>query len=120
MRQSSGPRPPRDPLINLVKRVSTKLEEGDYKGAVRIACSDDTIADINDETLSALKLKHPPVHPNYVAAAGSASALNCSFRADARLLRRPPLFGNTKQRKLNLNSRSQEAASLCSVTPSKT
>ena len=63
-RQSSGPRPPGDPLINLAKRVSTKLEEGDYKGAVRIACSDETIADINDETLSALKLKHPPAHPD--------------------------------------------------------
>ena len=64
LRQLSDSRPPRDPLINLAKRVSTKLEEGDYKGAVRIACSDDTIADINDETLSALKLKHPPAHPD--------------------------------------------------------
>ena len=47
--QLSGTQSPRDPLFNLAKRVSTKLEEGDYKCAVRITCSDDTIADMNDE-----------------------------------------------------------------------
>jgi hypothetical protein len=34
----------------LAKRVSSKLEEGDYRGAVRIACSEDSIADITDES----------------------------------------------------------------------
>jgi hypothetical protein len=29
----------------LAARVSSKLEEGDYKGAVRLACSRDTIAE---------------------------------------------------------------------------
>ena len=29
----------------LEDRVSAKLEEGDFRGAVRLACSDDTFAD---------------------------------------------------------------------------
>ena len=54
-----------DPLKNLRSRVSFKLEEGDFKGAVCVACSEDSMADINAvETLSALKEKHPPMHPN--------------------------------------------------------
>ena len=54
-----------DPLKNLRSRVSFKLEEGDYKGAVRVACSGESIADINAvETFSGLKEKHPPMHPN--------------------------------------------------------
>ena len=48
----------------LAKRVSAKLEEGDYTGAVHIACSDDSIVDINQETLYELKEKHPPAHPD--------------------------------------------------------
>ena len=47
----------------LAKRVSAKLEEGDYRGAVRIACSEDAIADITDETISSLREKHPGPHP---------------------------------------------------------
>ena len=49
--QSSEPRVTRDPLSNLAKRVSSKLEEGDFKGAVRITCSEDTMADLHEETL---------------------------------------------------------------------
>ena len=44
--------------------MSIKLEEGDYKGAVRLACSDDSILDLNDKTVSALRSKHPPPHPD--------------------------------------------------------
>ena len=62
--QSSEPRVTRDPLSNLAKRVSSKLEEGDFKGAVRITCSEDMMADLNEETLSALHAKHPPLHPD--------------------------------------------------------
>ena len=29
----------------LASRVANKLEEGDYKGAVRLACAEDTIAE---------------------------------------------------------------------------
>ena len=39
-----------DPMQYLAKRVSAKLEECDYRGAVRISCSEDAIADITDET----------------------------------------------------------------------
>ena len=52
--QSSEPRVTRDPLSNLAKRVSSKLEERDFKGAVRITCSEDTMADLNEETLPCL------------------------------------------------------------------
>ena len=38
--------------------------EGDFRGAVRIACSDDIIADMSDTTLAALKQKHPAPHPD--------------------------------------------------------
>ena len=47
----------------LAKRVSAKLEEGDYRGAVRIACSEDAIEDITDKTISSLREKHPGPHP---------------------------------------------------------
>ena len=56
-------RPKRNHLETLASRVSIKLE-GDYKGAVRHACSDDPILDLNEETLSALRSKHLPPHPN--------------------------------------------------------
>ena len=52
-----------DPMQYLAKRVSAKLEEGDYRGAVRIACSEDAIADITDGTISSLRERHPGPHP---------------------------------------------------------
>ena len=55
---------PQDPIKTLASRVSLKLEEGDFKGAVRLACSEDTIADMSDATFSALQLKHPAPHPD--------------------------------------------------------
>ena len=58
-RQSSKHHFPRDSVSNLVKRVSSKLEEGDVRGAVRIASSEDTLAELNEETVSALRAKHP-------------------------------------------------------------
>ena len=71
--ETNPPMPPRgtsrqphgDPLKNLRSRVSFKLEGGDFKGAVHVACSENSMADINAvETLGALKEKHPPMHPN--------------------------------------------------------
>ena len=44
--------------------MSSKLEEGDFKGAVRLAPSEDTIRDLDEETLSALRDKHPAPHPD--------------------------------------------------------
>ena len=32
-------------MQSISKRISSKLEEGDYKGAVRLACSEDTFAE---------------------------------------------------------------------------
>ena len=43
----------------LASKVSSKLEEGDLKGAVRLACSEDSFADFSDTTHTALLLKHP-------------------------------------------------------------
>ena len=57
-------RPPQDPFKSLASRVSLKLEEGDFKGAVRLACSEDTIADMSEATFSALQQKHPSPHPD--------------------------------------------------------
>ena len=62
-RQSSKHHIPSDSTTNLAKRVSSKMEEGDVRGAVRIACSEDTLAELNEETLSALRTKHPPQPP---------------------------------------------------------
>ena len=53
-----------DPMESLAKRVSAKLEEGDYGGEVPIACSEDAIADITPDILSALLEKHPRPHPD--------------------------------------------------------
>ena len=56
----------RDPLEYLAARVACKLEEADFKGAVRLACSDDTIAAHSSDTLDALREKHPEPHPDSV------------------------------------------------------
>ena len=57
-----GSRPSSDPLRTLAKRVSSKLEEGDYRGAVCTACSEDSVAVVTEEVISELKRKHPPSH----------------------------------------------------------
>ena len=36
---------------SLAARVSTKLDAGKFRGAVRLACSEDSIAEENDETI---------------------------------------------------------------------
>ena len=55
---------PRDSLASLGHRVSEKLEEGDFKGAVRLACSEDSMEDRSAATFTALKVKHCSPHPN--------------------------------------------------------
>ena len=44
----------------LAATVSSKLEDGDVRGAIRLAASDDTSAPFTDATVEELKLKHPP------------------------------------------------------------
>ena len=46
-------------MESLRRRVSAKLEEGDFKGAMHLACSKDILADHSDATFMALKDKHP-------------------------------------------------------------
>ena len=53
-----------DPLRSLARRVAIKLEEGNFKGAVRVASSEDTLAEMDEATILALRAKHPPPHPN--------------------------------------------------------
>ena len=54
----------RDPLEALASLVASKLEEGNLKGTVHLAHSQETIADTSDKTLAALHQKHPPPHPD--------------------------------------------------------
>jgi len=44
----------------LAVTVSSKLEDGDVRGVIRLAASDDTLAPFTDATIEELKLKHPP------------------------------------------------------------
>ena len=53
-----------DSLRAISARISSKLEEGDYKGAVRLACSEDSFAENTSSTIKALQSKHPPPHPD--------------------------------------------------------
>ena len=53
-----------DPLHCLATRVSAKLEEGDFRGAVRLACSEDAVAEHNAATIAAMRAKHPAPHPD--------------------------------------------------------
>jgi hypothetical protein len=46
--------------------VSSKLEEGDIRGAIRLAASDDTMAPFDDVTAVALRDKHPARSPSVV------------------------------------------------------
>ena len=48
----------------LASRVADKLGEGDYKGAVHLACGSDSVAEHSPETLVMLKQKHPDSHPD--------------------------------------------------------
>ena len=41
------------------KQIDLKFQDGDISGAVRLLASEDTIAPANEETLAALKQKHP-------------------------------------------------------------
>jgi hypothetical protein len=46
--------------------VSSKLEEGDILGAIRLAASDDTMAPFDDVTAMPLRDKHPAHSPSVV------------------------------------------------------
>ena len=50
-----------NPMNKLAGRVSSKLEEGDYRGAVRLVCSEDVIAEHSSHIpyMPLYRLKHP-------------------------------------------------------------
>ena len=52
-----------DSLDLLSSKVASKLEEGNFKGAVRLACAVDIVADHSLETWEALERRHPEAHP---------------------------------------------------------
>ena len=51
-----------DPERQLRRSVESKILDGNISGAVRILTSDDSIAPVTDETMQALRLKHPPAN----------------------------------------------------------
>ena len=44
--------------------MSEKLEEGDFRGAIRLTCSEDTLANNSEDTIAVLRSNHPPPHPD--------------------------------------------------------
>ena len=54
----------RAPSFNIADAVSSKLEDGNIRAAVRLLCSDDTPAAANPENLLQLQSKHPPPQPD--------------------------------------------------------
>ena len=52
---------PSDPARRLRAAVSVRLEEGDFKGAIRMASGVSKVAESSDDTFTALQNKHPPV-----------------------------------------------------------
>ena len=64
----------------LATKVSAKLEEADFKGAVRFACSEDTFAEPGDATYAALREKHlaPPLDSSIPPPPTQAGGLNVS------------------------------------------
>ena len=68
------------------KRVSSKLEEGDVRGALRIACSEDTLAELNEEALSPLRTKHPPQPPGSCFPLAPAANTSLPFLAEGEIV----------------------------------
>ena len=68
---------------NLHLKIEAKVAEGDITGAIRLLCSDDTLAPFNQSTLSLLKEKHPdhptpevfPEDPNSVPLVGTVEEI---------------------------------------------
>jgi len=52
-----------DSDVALAKKIEAKLGDGDIRGAIRLACSEDTIAPNDAVTLASLEQKHP-AHPH--------------------------------------------------------
>ena len=75
-------------------KVAAELKEGDFIGAISLACSKDTIAERNNTTLNALRGKHPPPHPDTLippAALDSVCTLSLSEEELAQAIRSIPM-----------------------------
>ena len=66
----------------LARRVSSKLEDVNFRGAVRLTCSQDYLAAMNEETLTALRSKHPQRRSDSCIATGPHAATVLLFLAD--------------------------------------
>ena len=51
--------------VSLAGRVSSKLEEGDFSVAVRLASTDVSLAPMNEATYEVLLERHPPAHSDF-------------------------------------------------------
>ena len=69
----------RSPLEQLGARVAARLEEGDFRGAIRIASSNESFAPVNSHTLELLNERHPPRYPNSKNPPESAKNTCCSI-----------------------------------------
>jgi hypothetical protein len=74
-------------LANLARAVAVKLEESNYKGAVRLVCSEDTIAPHSAATLQALRDKNPP-GPSDRRAPPAPDSSAPSYTADESAIRK--------------------------------
>lgn len=54
----------KDPAIYLSRAISSKLEDGNTRAAVRLICSDEAPVQPSQESLDQLRAKHPPVPPD--------------------------------------------------------
>ena len=52
-----------DPMKHLAKRLSYKLEEGDYRGAIRLASLEDSVGSLDSDTLRALSVDLQVIRP---------------------------------------------------------
>ena len=58
--------PNQDPRRLLAAKVSSKLEQGDFRGAVRLASSDDSFCIHDENSLELLRGKHLSAHPDSI------------------------------------------------------
>ena len=72
----------------LARRVSQKLEEGNFRGAVNAVRSEDTFAPFSQENVTALKSKHPNAPANRRAYASPAQCMKDVQAVDVRSIQK--------------------------------
>jgi hypothetical protein len=72
---------------SLADRVSARLEDGDVRGAIRLASSEDTFAQHTNSTYEQLRLLHPQRrHSDYAPPSPSASVNNILQLCEADII----------------------------------